>query len=396
MTRRLLLLLLALALGAGAAGYLHDEAGYVLLSWGPWLVETSLLGFAFAMVLGLPLAVYGLKLVVAGLSLPAILRRVLDKRRLERAQESFEAGVQKLMEGQWRRAEIELVRRAADHPNAGLNYLLAARAAQRLAAGDRRDHYLSLAARHGPDGRIAAALSRAELQLQRGELEPARAALRALHEQDPRHPYVVELLAETLAQTADWEELRVLLVRGERLKALPAERAQGLLRRAVSELMQAAVRDARLDALKQAWDGAPAALRNEPAMRRAYAQCLARLNAHAEAAAQIATALKQGWDGELVLLFGELEAADAVSQLATVEHWLHEFGEQYEVLLVAGRACQRNKLWGKARSYLEAAARLKPSAAVYLELAKLCESTQAQDEAARFYRRGLELAAART
>ncbi len=56
--------------------------------------------------------------------------------------------------------------------------------------------------------------------------------------------------------------------------------------------------------------------------------------------------------------------------------------------------CLKNKLWGKARSYLEAVIETAPTPSAYLELAKLCELTQAPLEAQAFYKAGLMLAAA--
>jgi HemY protein len=141
------------------------------------------------------------------------------------------------------------------------------------------------------------------------------------------------------------------------------------------------------------WERAPAAYRAEAEVRALYARGLARLNADAEALALIASTLDKTWDAELAMLYGELHAADPVGQLASVEQWLKQHGERSELLVTAGRACLRNKLWGKARSYLEAVTRVAPSPAAYLELARLCEQTQAPEEAQRFYRKGLELAA---
>ena len=133
--------------------------------------------------------------------------------------------------------------------------------------------------------------------------------------------------------------------------------------------------------------------RRDPILRRRYARALHRLNADAEAASLIGEALKADWDGELVRLYGELLGSDGLSRLAAIEQWLGEYGEREELLVTAGRACLQNKLWGKARSYLEAAVRLKPTPAAYRELARLCEQTQNPEEAARYYRLGLELAA---
>lgn len=388
----LLLLLLALAAGAAAGLLLHDEAGYVLVSLGPWILETSVLGFVATVVVSLLIVYYGGRLLIALLRLPVTVRRVLATRRERRAQRSLESGLQRLLEGQWAQAEVDFVRRAADHHAPDLNYLLAARAAHRVGARDRRDHYLALAEQQGESAAFAAQLLRAELV---GAEDPATALplLENLRLRQPKHSYVIELLAELYDRTGAWDALRRLLCGGEAARALPAERHRRWLARALREELRAAAETARLDALKSVWDSTPAAFRVLPEVREPYLRGLARFGADAQAAALIVQTMQGGWDARLAVLYGELEGLDPVAQLATVEQWLNLHGERAELLLAAGRVCTRNRLWGKARSYLDAALRLAPTAEVYLALARLCEQAKQPDEASLFYRRGLELAA---
>lgn len=389
----LLSLLLALAAGAAAGLFLHDEAGYVLVSIGPWIIETSVLGFVALVAAGVLLAIYGSRMLVALLSLPARVKEAAATRRARRAQESFESGLEQLLEGQWAQAEVELVRRAADHRRPGLNYLLAARAAQRGGAPERREHYLALAGKQDDLAALAVELVRAELMFERRDLDAALPVLQALYRKHPRHPYVVELLAETTVRLSQWEPLRQLLATPEGPRALTPARYQELYGQALRHGLLQAGEAARLDALKPAWDATPPAFRARPEIRAAYLRGLARLGADAEVAAQIMQMLRQGWDPGLVDIYGELTGLDPVSQLATVEQWVNQHGEKPELLLAAGRVCTRNRLWGKARSYLDAALRIQPTADVYLALAKVCENAKQPEEAQLFYRRGLELAA---
>lgn len=393
MVRSWILVLIALAAGAAIAYFLRADTGYVLIHFRGWIVETSVLALLGAVVLGAPLTLWLLRLLIRLLRLPAAIVAWRERRRGEIARDSFEAGLLKLLEGQWQRAEIELVRRAADHHARHLNYLAAARAAQRLDAAERRDHYLELAARDAPHLAFATLITQAELQRERGEFELAKATALKLRESDPQHPYPVELLAESHYALGEWPELHGALQIAEKLGSLAPARHRELLGHALSERMRTAIGEARLDALKQLWDQAPASLRHDPALRLRYARGLAQLNAHAEASALIASVLKTEWDGPLANLYGELHATDTVGQLASIEQWLNQYGEKPELLITAGRACLANKLWGKARSYLEAVIRVAPSPAAYLELARLCEQTQNQEEAARLNRQGLELAA---
>lgn len=394
MIRWYLVAILILAAGGAAAFYLRSETGYVLINYRDWILETSLPGLAAGIVGSLFVLYWGVRLAVALLRLPVALRRRLERRRADKARDSFEAGLLKLLEGNWKRAEIELVRRAADHHAGHLNYLAAARAAQRLGAAERRDHYLRLAAQSSPELELATLLTQAELQRERGEHAQARDTALALRKHDPRHPYAIELLAESHAALGHWLELHKLLAEPGALAALPPPRAYELEVRALRELIARAVREADLNEVKALWNAASAQGRADPALRRDYARALARLNAHAEAVALASSVLAREWDAPLAELYGELHANEPLTQLANVEQWLNQYGEKPELLVTAGQACRRNKLWGKARSYLEAVTRVAPSPAAYLELARLCEQTQNREEAERFYRQGLELASA--
>lgn len=393
MIRLYLLLLLIAAAGAVAAYTLHSETGYVMISYRSWIIETSLMGFAVATVAALVALYYLFLFLLTALRLPALLRRATHRRRAARAQESFELGMLRLLEGNWRSAEIELVRRAADHPAQHLNYLGAARAAQRVGAGERRDHYLKLAMQATPEMEFATLLTQAELQRERGEHALTRDTALKLRASNPQHPYAIELLAESYAALGEWRALRELLMEPVSAQALAAARHRELLLQALRALMQQAVGDARLEQLKALWDAAPADIQKDIGLCGDYAHGLARLNAQAEALALVNTVLGERWDAALVRLYGGLQVTDAVSQLASVEQWLKQHGEQPDLLLTAGRVCLRNKLWGKARSYLEAALRTAPSATAYLELARLFEMTQNPAEAEKFYRQGLEQAA---
>lgn len=395
MRRTLLWALLALALGVLAALWLRNDNGYVLLSWRGWVLETSLPAFIGAGLAGGGLLYATLRLFFTGLRLPGQVRERLRRNRVRRARESFESGLVRLLQGQWARAEVELVRRAADHPTGGLNHLLAARAAHQQSAFERRDHYLDLAARHDVNTQIAEQLARAEFHLEQEQYARARALLQALHERQPELASVSTLLAETLAKVEDWMALHALLSQPTVVSALKPERRHALAASAACGLLSTAAQAGRLEQLKARWD-LSAPWRNDPRVRRAYVRGLIALNAHTEAAAQIAQGLREGWDGELALLHAELLPTDETAHLAAIEQWFGEFGVKPELLWIAARACQRARLWGKARAHLDHLLRVQPTPAVYRELAHLCEATHNPTEAATFYKSGLELALSRS
>jgi len=387
-----LVLLVVFAGGLGAILLLRPDTGYVLINYGPWVVETSLAVLVFGVALWFLVVYLVLRLSGFAIRLPTTLREAFDQRRADRARDAFENGLLALFEGNWARAESELIKRASDHHAPHLNYLAAARAAQRQSATDRRDHYLRLAALNRPEHEFATLLSQADLQRKRGEFEATKLTALKLREKDPAHPFAIELLAESYAALGDWAALRKLLIDTAAQGVIATSRRDQLMSRAIRELMQQAIAEAALPTLKSLWEAA-GALRDDRDVRRTYARGLARLNADSEAMALIAQALSVDWDAELALLYGDLHANDPISQLATVEQWFSIYGEKAELLQVAGHVCLANRLWGKARSYLEAVIATAPTPKAYLDLARLCADTQQPEEAARHYRLGLELAA---
>lgn len=385
-------MLLALALGAAAAYLLRADSGYVLLSYGSWVVETSLLGLLLAVLAALLAAWLSVSLIAAGAGFPSALREYLQRIREQRARTSFATGLTLLAEGRWKLAELELVRRAADHDQAHLNYLGAARAAQQLKASDRRDHYCSLALRHASESPVCVLLTQAELLIEAGDVEAARAVLIKLRALEPAHPAALQRLADCQARLADWEALLGLLAENDRVQAIQPETASALAEQAICALFDAAAAVGDLDQLTARWQSTPPDLRARPGVRVHYASGLARLGDHPQAAAVIASALEVEWNGDLVALYGRLTVGDGIAQLATIEQWLTRYGERPELLLTAGQICAHAQLWGKARSYLDAAADRGAQAQAFRQLAELCELTRNEEEAQRFWKRAAQAA----
>jgi HemY protein len=388
--RFVIILLIVFAVGTGAAYYLRAENGYVLIAFGHWMLETSLVGFLAATVLLVIALMVLIRVISAGLRLPSSVRAALDARRRNRAQAGFISGVALWLAGRDARAEVELSRRAADHEAGHLNHLLAARAAQALGESERRDHYLRLAAQADDTlGNEALALFQARVAADADDMASAREALEALRARDPGHPRVLRSLADLLARSQDWTALLALLHEYPRASAWSAEQWRERLAIAVTG---ACAEAQRLEDVKAVWSKLSRAHRALPPVRLAYARACARLNAEAEAIAVIHQGLEQSWEPALALLFTQMSPPDAMSALASAEQWLQQHGEQPELLLAAATTCRRNKLWGKARSYLDALIERYPSPAAHLEYGRLCLDLKQEDEARKHFAAGLERA----
>jgi HemY protein len=85
-----------------------------------------------------------------------------------------------------------------------------------------------------------------------------------------------------------------------------------------------------------------------------------------------------------------------VKQIENAERWLNRHSRDAVLLLTLGKLCGRQKLWGKAQSYLEASLSVEASSDGHHALAQLLERLDKPEDAARHYKRSLELARSMT
>ncbi|HCL40150.1 MAG TPA: heme biosynthesis protein HemY, partial [Pseudomonas sp.] len=103
------------------------------------------------------------------------------------------------------------------------------------------------------------------------------------------------------------------------------------------------------------------------------------------------SALQQQFNERLVNLYGLLKGKDVARQLVTAEQWLTQHPHNASLLLAAGRLAQRNRLWGKARDYLEASFSSRRDIQTCAELARLQERMGDKGAAERTLRDGFEM-----
>ena len=92
------------------------------------------------------------------------------------------------------------------------------------------------------------------------------------------------------------------------------------------------------------------------------------------------------WQPELVAIYGRLSGSEQTARIAKCEAWLRRHPDDARLLKALGRMCVRQRLWGKAQSYLEASLAVEPTPEAHLELARLCDQLQRTAEANKHYR----------
>ena len=257
----LLLILALLLLASALAPYFKSDPGHVLINFGDWTIETSVLVLALALLVLWFLVQFAVWLW----RMPVETARKMSE---QRAFKQLEKGLLALTEGDWRAAEKALEKSASTQGRTTAQYLAAAKAADSQDAHDRREYYLEQADSGGSKKRFLVELTRARMLLANGSRATALPILQDLYKRRRKHPQVLEVLSRCYRELGLWEPL---------LKLLPAMKKAGLLDEPrVEELKQQAAVAALhkckdKEALKSSWQSIPKAMRQQSEVIRSFA-----------------------------------------------------------------------------------------------------------------------------
>jgi HemY protein len=390
--KSLILLFVTLTIGAITALFIRKDSGYVIMGYSGWSVEMSLWLFALFFVVTAFILHYLLRSLHALRKTPKNLGRWQEQRKHVHANKALNTGLLAQAEGNWKKAEKKLVTRARDSDDPMINYLAAARSAQAQGANDRRDHYLQLAHKVAPNSEFAVELTQAELQMADEQLEQALASLLHLRQLDPKNAHVIGLLCTLYQKLGDWEKLSQLLGDIESQKVITGDAFKRLEKRTYRKLLQSKHLLSDNIALHNAWQRMPKRLRGDTELLIMYVNRMIELGQTDDVERLIREQLRRHWDSSLVRLYGIIESSDDQNLLSYAEGWLKQHNDDAMLLLSLGRICMRLQLWGKARSYLESSIGLQDNPEAYQALAEILEQVGEANEAAQYYRSGLNIA----
>ncbi|HET8807959.1 MAG TPA: heme biosynthesis HemY N-terminal domain-containing protein [Methylophaga sp.] len=386
----LLILVIALTLG-GLLIWLADfQPGFVLLQYGDWSLETSLIVFAAMFLLLLLAGYFVLRSSMLLKQSPARLASWQQQLRHKRASQALTKGLITLEEGRWAEAERLLVRHAGNSETPLLHYLAAARAAQKQSAPARRDNYLKLAHETTEGADIAIGVVQAELQLSADQKEQALATLQHLRQVAPKHPYVLHLLQQLYQDTDQWQAVQSVLPDLRKRHVMDNNAINELgVEAVVGQLHHALVRE-DWQRMAQIWEQTPAKVRNSEAMLIPYTKGLIAQGEHAQAVSLIEQFLRKSWSDQLIYQYGLIPGVSLLKRLSFAEKWLKQHEENPWLLLSLGRLAAASKLWAKAEAYLRTSIEHGPRGETFLVLAEVLMAQDKRDVAASIYRQGLE------
>ncbi len=393
--RRLLFLLLAVGLTAAGGYFIHQriiaggDAGYVILGYREWAVETTLFTAATALFVTF-VSLYALiRLVIQTLRLPRLLSQRRGEKRSRRSQQALISGLIETAEGNWEKAERNLIRHAADSGVPLINYLTAARAAHSRGAIEQRDEYLKMAYENNPEAELAVGLIRAELQLSNQQFEEALENLTQLDQIAPSHAAVLRLQHQAYAQMEDWEGVRRLIpslhsskiMMEAEIRLLEAETYSGLIKKA-SERKD----PAELEGL---WRSIPDHVRTTSGIQTLYFAAMIEAGAGESVEGHLAAALTKEWNETLLVLYGAIHFPDPGKQLVRAEAWYPKRQNDPVLLRILGKLSLRAKDLGKAQGYLQRSLELEESVEAYRLMGDVLLQLQDASAAAQAYRKGL-------
>jgi HemY protein len=386
---RILLTFIILAGSVFLGVQLSHSPGYVLIAINHWTIETTLLFALFSIVVIFLLIHLILRLLQKILDAPHAINRWHAERLAHKAQATTRRGLIEYSEGYWQKAQNHLIKALPNADTPLLNYLTAARAAQKMGNSQLRDHYLREAQQSMPEARIAVELTQAQLQLANNQWEQALATLRHLQDLAPRHPYVLKLLIHLYQEVRDWPHLIALLPSLKKYKVIPEEALFQLQKNTYLQAIQDLAKQNQSDALMSLIQSIPKAFINTPEIGAAYAKFLINNNQLHEAESLLRKYLRQSFHPELIALYC-IPLTDE-HQLAFAESLLKKNPHSYALYLGLGRLCIAEHLWGKARHYLEQSINISPTPQAYQELGILHELLNEPLLACECYKKGLEL-----
>lgn len=382
--RWLFWIIVIFAAAVGLTLLARGNEGFVLLVMPPYRIELSL-NFAITLMVGVLIAGYVLMRAIAvTVSMPERVRAFQQRRKEKKARAAFADALRNYLEGRFGKARRSATLAVSIGESEGLAAVLAARSAHGMRAYAQRDEYLAKAADLAPEEAGVRLMAQAEMLLDERRYHDALDVLRQLPEKHTA-ALKLELRAQQLAR--NWDEVLKLLPLLEKRKVFERQIVEQVRRHAYIENLKRKALDA--DALKDYWTRMPADQRRDPRVAATAARCFVGLGGCADAHRIIESALLAQWDTGLLALYGECLGDKVRQQLERAESWLATHPRDATLMLVLGRLCAHEALWGKARSYLEASLSIDPSYSAHLELARLLEKTGDPEKAAVHYREAL-------
>ena len=381
--RRILLAVLAsfIVVGFAAVGA-GSDAGLVVVQWGRFGYESSLLVFLVLLIVGYGLVRLAL-VIFALLWRFNFLWRIVNWWQVRRSRRATAQAFAHVAAGEWQQASrrLEVAARGSSLPLA--TYVDAARAANEISDDERRDslleaaeqslqtrqHVLGLSRGDVRRARLSLGIARAEMQRRRGQWQAFLASTEELVAAEPRNVHVLRLRAQALEACDDWDGLAVLSADLRRRKALDEASLIELEARVWANKARTETSEDPAADLATEWGKLNRSLRRRDAFVAGFVSELIDFGNHELAASTLREQLGRSWSGRLLELYGQVRPQNLDEHMKVAEKWQGKHANDPDLLAAMGRIALNADNAERARDLLESSLQLRPSPAVERDLA---------------------------
>jgi HemY protein len=364
--------------------------GYALLVSPPYRIELSLNLLLILIVGGFFALYFASRLVVRTIQLPARVRAWRREQQRGSVRAKQDAAIVALLEGRYGKAQQDAQEALGLPYSSGLAALIAARAAIDVRQFDKAEGFLADSAVQTKSLAVPRLTLSAEIALEQGQPQDALRLLQSLREEAGLHTAALRLELRAMQAARRFADIPPLVEQLVKRRVFDAGQGEQVRFAAQREQLRALAHDAT--GLRDTWNALPEATRTQPKIARAAAQSFLQLGGDREAVEIITNSLEREWDSDLVELYGECRLPDATRQLEQAERWLPRHSHDATLLRVLGTLCQRQQLWGKAQTYLEASLALDNHWRTQLALGDMLARLDRGDEANTHFVAALKLA----
>ncbi|MDV3241748.1 MAG: heme biosynthesis HemY N-terminal domain-containing protein, partial [Methylocaldum sp.] len=115
MKKAFIYVLIAVSIAVGVGFFVHrrliaGDAGYVIIGYDRWVLESSLLVILVTLIVAFVLFYFLVRVVLQAMSIPKVLKKRGGELRNKRSQEALITGLIETAEGNWEKAERNLIR----------------------------------------------------------------------------------------------------------------------------------------------------------------------------------------------------------------------------------------------------------------------------------------------
>lgn len=284
----LILLAIACCLAIFAGPYLFQTEGYVLLGYGRYYVESTLLGFLLAVLLAWLAIRVVIYLVRRIFHLKGATASFFSGRGTQKANMAFQQGLTAFLLQDWPRAEKLLTEAGNKGDLVASRQLYAAVAADAMGEEDKAFEHLATL----PDTDNDAALIKAGLLIKQQELEEAALIIQPLYKNSPKNDSIFSAYIKLLQVQKDWVELLALLPKVEKQGLFGEQQLDQFSLMVLKNALMASVKADTAQAAEKLWKSVPGKMKKRHDALAVYIEVLANNGEVAQAETLLLKALK--------------------------------------------------------------------------------------------------------